>query len=366
MRKVKIAQICKRYLPTLGGIQSYVWRLTRDFKKNGIDSTVLTTNLDVDSSNPECGAKYFKVDFSFLGNPYSKALSRHLEKESYQIIFLHSHWFIPSFQAALYKKKVKMITVIHGAYPDKSSVFLRTILFFYKPFAQYVLDRSDKVIVLSECEKEKLVGIFKIKKNKIIILPNGIDLENYAHREKEKVILFTGRIVADKNPLILIKACAILQNKIKNFKFIFVGEIKRNYKQKLVKLASKLGLEKAIEFAGPFGLGQKYKLLEFYQRAAIFVSIGSWEGLPTRLLEAMQFEIPCITYSKNGLSDIIVDRQNGVIINKLDEKLLSEKLCELFSNREFAEKLGKEARKTVVSSYDWKDIFKKILLICDL
>ena len=101
-----------------------------------------------------------------------------------------------------------------------------------------------------------------------------------------------------------------------------------------------------------------------YKKSAVFTSLGSWEGLPTRLMEAMQFEVPCITFSADGRSELIQDGKNGFIINKLEEKLLAEKLIILLKNKRFAEKLGKNARQTIIDRFNWKNIFKEIWRTC--
>src|SRR3989344_205610 len=357
---MKIAQVTHNYLPHIGGIEFYVYRLTRDLEREGNFVNILTTDLNTEKQNREKNAIYFKAFPNFMRNPFSFGLLRHLLRESYNVIHIHSIWFLPGLISVLFRKKSKIITTIHGVYPDKTNLLLKTFLKIYKPLANFVLKKSDIIIVLSSSEKNKLVKIFSIDTNKVRVIPNGIDLGSPKKLKKEKIILFTGRIIHDKNPEVLIKATSIVNREYKHLSVIFVGPIELEYKIKLKKLINNLGLDSKVRFLPPLSINERNKLLEIYERSFVFVSLGDWEGLPTRLMEAMQFEVPCITYSSGGSSELIKDRHNGLVIHSLDEKLLASKIVYLLKNQRIARKLGKNARITVLKRFNWHIIFRDI------
>lgn len=363
---MKIAQVSHTYLPHLGGIEFYVKRLADDLKKQNIGVDVLTTDMDTSKDGRKEEAKYFKTSFSFMRNPFSLEMLKYLKNNSYDIIHVHNVWFLPSLESVILRRKAKIITTMHGVYPDNSNWKLRLFLNLYKPFAKYILNKSYQIIVLSNSEKEKLMSIFKINPEKIVVIPNGIQIQNYKRIKKDNIILFTGRIIPDKNPDLLIKAAGILNNKFKDFKIVFIGPIEERYKSELENIANKLNLTDKIVFIPSLdqsNLIQKKELMNFYKESKIFISIGSWEGLPTRSMEAMQFETPCITYSSGGSSELVIDNFNGFVISSLDEKLLVEKIYTLMTNKKLAEKFGKNARKTIKKDFDWEKLSEKILNI---
>jgi len=231
---MKVAQVCHVYLPHLGGLEYFVDRLHESLKKKGVISEIVTTDMKTPLEGRKSNAIYYKSLISYMGNPFSLALMNHFKKNRYDLIILHQIWFIPSFEALSFKKNAKTITVVHGVYPDKATKKQKFLLWLYKPIAKYVLKKSDHIIVQSNSEKDKLLKIFKINKNKVNVIYNGTVLEKNREKieSKERVILFTGRIIPDKNPDLLIKAGVLLSNKKYDFKIKFIGNIKRKLRQR--------------------------------------------------------------------------------------------------------------------------------------
>jgi glycosyltransferase involved in cell wall biosynthesis len=363
---MKIAQVSHNYLPHIGGIELYIKRLIDSLTKKGIQAEVLTTNMSTPETGRKTEAKYFKTSFAFMRNPFSLAFIKHLKKNNYDILHIHSVWFLHCIIAVYFRKNARIIATIHGVYPDDASLKLKFFLSLYKPFVKYILKRSEKVFVYSAIEEKKLQKIFNVSSEKIVVLPMAINIEKYEDQSKEQVILFTGRIIPDKNPELLIKAAALLNLKFKDFKLVFVGSIEERYKQELIDLSKRLEVKNEIKFVGqldPSVEQEKKELMRHYMTASVFVSLGSWEGQPTRLMEAMQFETPVIAFASGGTADFVADNKNGLVIDKLEEALLVEKLEKLLSDEDLATKLGEKARKTILQGYNWDNTFEKILAV---
>jgi 1,2-diacylglycerol 3-alpha-glucosyltransferase len=360
---MKTAQITHIYLPHIGGLEFYVKRLADSLNQDGIHTDVLTTNMNTQADGRKPEAKYFNSTFEYMRNPFSVDFMKFLKKNDYDILHLHSVWFLHSLLAVFFRKKARIISTIHGVYPDDSNFKIKIFLRLYKPFIKYVLNKSEVIFVYSLIEEEKLKRIFNIEPGKIRIAPMAIEIENYVDQPKEKMILFTGRIIPDKNPELLIKAVALMNSKFQDHTVAIVGLITENYKQELIELSKKVGLKNKLEFIGPFDPSietEKIELMNYYKRASAFVSLGSWEGQPTRLMEAMQFKTPVIAFAAGGTADFVSDNINGMIINQLDEKLLAQKLETLLSDKELSQRLGEEARRTILKEYSWDKTFEKI------
>ncbi|HEX9901331.1 MAG TPA: glycosyltransferase family 4 protein [Acidobacteriota bacterium] len=352
----------------MGGIELYVYRLTEDLQKLGKNVEVISTDLETPLKGRRKEAQYFKTSFSFMRNPFSFELMKYLKENRYDLFHLHNIWFIPSFLAALYRKDAKIITTLHGVYPDLTRFKHRYFLRMYKPLAKFILNKSNKIIVLSDSERNKLVKIFKINPGKIMVIPNGIRLSSYKPANKENIVLFSGRIIPDKNPEVLIKAAGILNKTFSDFKLVFIGPTHEKYKEGLVRLVKACRLEEKTTFLDPLNQSipaEKEKLINLYKKSYVFVSLGSWEGLPTRLMEAMQFEVPCVAYASGGSSELIRDNDNGLIIDRLDANLLADKLLLLFRDRKLAKRLGHKARLTIKHDFHWPKLSKKILDVYD-
>ncbi len=361
---MKVVQIAHNYLPHIGGIELYVFKLIKALHHLGVQVEVFTTDLDTPESNRRSEATYFSTSFSMMRNPFSLKMIRHLLKNSCDILHIHSVWFLPCLMAVLLRKKAKVITTVHGVFPDSASNLQKAALAIYKPCARFVLCKSDKVIVLSQSEKNRLMSIFEIPEERIRVIPNGILIEEYKSVEKDHSVLFTGRINQDKNPDLLIRAAARIRGQFPDMQLVFVGPVTDVYKAQLISLGASLGLSEQMRFVASLDQSvsaEKETLMDYYRRAMVFVALGSWEGLPTRLLEAMQFETPCLTYASGGASELIEDNRNGLVISTLDEVLLAERLALLLSDVSLRRRLGRNARITVLKNYDWNSIASEIL-----
>jgi len=177
-----------------------------------------------------------------------------------------------------------------------------------------------------------LVKIFKISPKKIEIIPPGIEVEKPSLKIQDKlrkkykllakkVILFTGRILPEKNPQLLIKALPKIKEEIKNIKIVFVGPVEKGFREKLLELAGENSQD--IIFAGPFHpIKEATTLANLYALSDVFVALGEWEGVPLRILEARAYGLP--------IAEGILNPEK--LAQKISEILISKKRPQYFRN----------------------------------
>lgn len=364
---MKIAQISHTYLPHVGGIEYYVHRLISHI--NGrYDIYILTSDMGRKKDDNMHKTIYFKSFPVLMRNPFLFGLIKHLWNNKYDIMHLHQIWFLPSLEAAILKKDSKIITTIHGVWPATSNYLTMIFLYLYKPFAQFVLNRSDIIVVLSKKEEDKLKKIFSVDTKKVHIITNGIypesadwskvkEVINKYKLHGKKIVFFTGRIIPDKNPEILLESIPEVMTKVDNVIYIITGPIDQNYRLHLEEIIEKY---RAKNFCIITGEVDRNELIALYKIASVFVSIGSWEGLPTRLLEAMYQECASIIYDYGSIADIITNDQDGIIIQKLDSRILANNIVILLQDDELNKKIGLNARQTVLDKYIWDKSAEKI------
>src|SRR5215217_1975444 len=151
---MRIAQVTHNYLPHIGGLEFYVKRVVDSLHKKGISSAVLTTDMDTSETARKQEAIYFKTWIAFMRNPVSTEYIRHMRRTNYDIIHLHSVWFLHSLPAVFFRKGARILATIHGVYPDNASWKLKLFLNLYKPFVRYVLKKSEKIFVYSRIEEQ--------------------------------------------------------------------------------------------------------------------------------------------------------------------------------------------------------------------
>ncbi|HPX48257.1 MAG TPA: glycosyltransferase, partial [Treponemataceae bacterium] len=105
------------------------------------------------------------------------------------------------------------------------------------------------------------------------------------------------------------------------------------------------------------GLCDAERVRELYGLAAVFVlpsvtaSDGDMEGQGLVLQEAQYCGIPVVSTLHNGIPDGVRDGITGFLVPEKNPELLAEKIIYLFSNEEFAARMGVEGRSFVASRY---------------
>ena len=116
-------------------------------------------------------------------------------------------------------------------------------------------------------------------------------------------------------------------------------------------------------------MGGITNLEEELPKASIYAYSSDFEGMPNSLLEAMALGLPCISTDCpcGGPAMLIKHEENGLLIPVGDENAMVESINRLIEDRDFAEQLGKEARKvSEVAGIDgiykqWKEYLESIV-----
>jgi len=252
--------------------------------------------------------------------------------------------------------------------------------FFEKRFAleKEIIKDSSLIISLSESEKKDLESIYGASKEKIAVIPGGVDLKELRPVLKEKarheinvskndfVVLFVGRLEWRKGAGTLISAAKMLKNEIPNLKVVIVGGKiygrQKNAKdckeyQRLLEKAEEEGIKDNVEFIGRIDHG---RLCFFYSAADAFVIPSYYEPFGLVALEGMACKVPVIASRVGGLQTTIDDGATGLLFKPRNALDLKEKILQIYKSKELAEKLSKNAYNKVIEQYSWKNIASKI------
>lgn len=142
-------------------------------------------------------------------------------------------------------------------------------------------------------------------------------------------MLFVGRVAPNKKHEDIIRIFYYYHRCINpNSKLYLVGSKQIPcYLSSLEELIAKLGLSDAVVFTGAVS---EAELLQYYQKAHIFLCMSEHEGFCVPLLEAMHFRIPIIAYDSTGVSDtlgdatVLVNRKNYIELAELINILVED------------------------------------------
>jgi len=170
--------------------------------------------------------------------------------------------------------------------------------------------------------------------------------------KKEKIILFVGRLHAEKGVHVLLNAFSELggENK-KDWRLIIVGPSAfkdggggDQYFKQLGELAKGIN----VEFTGP--VYNEEVLINYYAQASIFcypAQHGSGDAAPVAPREAMAYGCVPVVSELECFNDFIINAANGLKYNHMaadQPKALSEKLSFLINNNLMFEKMSEECK----------------------
>lgn len=202
-----------------------------------------------------------------------------------------------------------------------------------------LFSKSDLIVLLSwKFKKDFKLLDMDISKERIIAIPNPnsfpkqkLDLKN-----KKNIILFSGRLSPEKNPMALLKVWRCIYMKLPNWELWFVGDGDQNNFMR--EYISKNNLVR-VKLCG-----RTANMIDYYLQAKIICLTSYYEGWGMALTEGMQCGcVPVAFDSYASVSDIVDDGINGILITPFKLKNLSEALCKLANNNTLLEQYANAA-----------------------
>ncbi len=283
---------------------------------------------------------------------FSSAAYSWLLRHNYDIIEANP-WIsmIPvSFAARL--KRTRSTTVIHDLSSGKSDQwigFSRYAGFFEKILVRL---RFDGIICVSNNVRERLVKEYALKKEKISVFYDGVDIKFIdsvpAPKKAKGTICFVGRLIPHKHVDDLIDALRLVKRDIPSIKLKVIGG-----GQELASLrekAAKLNLGKNISFLGVI---PDKDLIKEVKGSQLLVLPSTREGFGIVLVEAFACRIPCIAYRSDGVVEVIDDSENGYLIGQRDVKTLASKIRLLLKDRKKLAAFASSGREKTERLFDW-------------
>lgn len=179
----------------------------------------------------------------------------------------------------------------------------------------------------------------KLRKKSEVIM-NQVDETFFAAHGPEDgaYVMTAGRLTAQKNQAMLIRAFAAIAPQVENELRIYgEGELRGE----LEELIASLGMEERIRLMGASG-----NMPEVLSKAGLFVLPSDYEGMPNALLEAMASGLCCISTDCpcGGPGAVIDDGISGRLIPVGDQSTLAGTMLELLRDKESIREMGEKAR----------------------
>jgi glycosyltransferase involved in cell wall biosynthesis len=381
---VKILQLCIRFPPAPGGAEVHALSISKELIARGHEVKVFTSDLYMEvpfkrMKNPDkmvsgIPVKRFKayslkkeMHYVFMPSMFNAVL-----KEKPDIIHSHSYGYFNTNVAAISRKTKHVPFVLTPHFHPPWSMWggdrRKSLRRFYdRMFGSRVLNTADRIIGVSEHEME-LMSEVGFDKNKIKVIPNGIDFEKFdpipsGSSFKEhysisgKMVLYAGRLASNKGLTHLINAIPDVLKEFKETTFVLIGEdegLKKNLKEQ----AESLGIEDSILFTGHIEDDELFR--SSYSASDVFVLPSEYEAFGIVLLEAMACKKPCVATRVGGVPEVIEHEKTGILVDYGDPKALSDSICKLLGDEKTSMEMGDNGRKRVKEKFTWSKVVDEL------
>lgn len=294
---------------------------------------------------------------------YVKALLKVLNIKRESIIHFHvasNGSFLRKYLLfKLIRKSNKKIVHIHGG--DFINYYKKSIKLI-KYFIDDMLENSYKIISVSQYMVSELEGEFENYKSKILKIYNGIELNNIHidYDEKEKKIVYLGKLAEYKGIYDLIRAIEYSKNDLKNegWKVIIAGDGD-------VDLVRELIIEKKIDnIVDVIGWIDGTDKFDMLKKSKILIIPSHVESFGISAIEAMAFGNAIIASNVGALPEIIQNGLNGFIVEKENHIEIAENIKKMiyndtiikdmcYKNKKYSKQFSKEQMiEKIIEVYD--------------
>lgn len=193
------------------------------------------------------------------------------------------------------------------------------------------------------------------------VIHNGIDVKRYMPLKKEREISdqfhigIIGRLDWWKGHDYFIKALPLIIQQFPNIRASIVGAVSKSdnyirnqqYQQSLEELVASLGLEDKVIFTG-----HRDDIPDIIADLDILVHASSRpEPFGLVIIEGMACGKPVVATAAGGVTEIIEDNKNGVLVPCEDSRAIAKAVVGLMADREKAARIGAAGNKTVVEKF---------------
>ncbi|MDD5680899.1 MAG: glycosyltransferase family 4 protein [Candidatus Omnitrophica bacterium] len=227
---------------------------------------------------------------------------------------------------------------------------------------------ADRVIAVSNAMKNEITWMYNLPDWKASVIYNGVSHRNYdgwidpagVRRQygigpMDPMIMFSGRMVYQKGPDLLVEAIPHVLRYYGNAKFVFVGDGEMRWG--IERRANQIGVGHAARF---LGFINGWRLADLYKATDCVCVPSRNEPFGIVILEAWSAGKPVVASSNGGPAEIIWHDVNGFKIYPNPDSV-AWGIGTLFSDFEHARWMGRNGRVAVETAFNWDIIADQVL-----
>ena len=362
MRKVKILHIAQA---GAGGVERFVRLLISNLDRSKFENYLICAE-DYSADNYVNYVEEFiplkmKRNLSFKDFLFILEIRKLIKRINPDIVYAHSSKAGVIARLADIGLKNKIIYNPHGwAFNMNGSRYKRLFYAFIEKVCSCL---CDKIVCVSDSEKMSALKWHICKDNKIKVIYNGIDVDDYKKRnylsskndlkipENSYVVGMVGRVAEQKAPEVFVETARIVKQKIDNAFFVIVGD--GPLIEKIKELIERYKLTNFFLVTG-----WKEDPIEYARYFDVSCLLSRWEAFGLVLAEYMMIKSPIVATNVDAIPNLIKDNENGLLICKDNYKEAADAICKLHENANLVKQLTDHAYSDLLKRFDIKLVIK--------
>jgi len=365
----RICFLSPRFYPFTGGVEVFSYQLTRRLVEKGYEVEVLTSDFESQPGPDEVeGIRVFRYRIPFFA--FRTPIIPHIPLRlfSHDSDLIHTISTYPTLtDLTLLTGKIlnRPLVVTHQLDGGAEGWLGRAATSLYhQTIASPLIGSADRIVATSHSYAETSPILSPIIE-RVEVIPNGVDekafnpevdgeeIINRYSLEDSRNILFVGRLVPYKGVEYLLSAIKILREGHPDIRLLLVGD--GELRGELTRQAEAERILGSVDFVGRI---PNTELPPFYASSEIVVlpSISRLEAFGIALIEAMACGKPVVASSIPGVREVVRDGVTGYLTPPRNPEALAEAISKLIQDKDLAQKMGREGRRTVEERYTWEKV----------
>ena len=355
-RKIRILHVAQ----AAGGVDRYIRMLLKYLDKEKFENILVCSQDFHEDDYKELVAHFEQIDMCRAIGSNDLRATKNVRKLIKQycpdIVYAHSSKAGAIARMADIGIKNYCIYNPHGwAFNMKCSNKKKMVYTFIERIASHF---CDKIICISDAEKQSALKMKICKENKLQVIFNGVDVEAYENglrgevkRKDMKIpedvfiVGMVGRICPQKAPDIFIKMAKLVKDQVSNAHFIIVGNGEQE--REIRKYAEDNKFSDNLHITGWVNNPMNY--VELFDVACL---LSRWEGFGLVLPEYMMAGKPIVASKVDAIPDIVKNGENGLLVEVDDAIGASKAVLQIYQDDRLKERLIAREKEDVRSKFN--------------
>ena len=367
-----------------GGMQLYIRALSRELGRRGMSVDVYTRRTDPALPTVVSFGANARVIHLEAGEPapldknavfellpeFVCNVQRFQRAEELTYHFIHSHYWLSGWVGNLLARRwdVPHLTMFHTLARVKN----RHLADESEPKDRIdaetrIVGAVDRIIVASEHERQALVELYGGRRERIVVIPGGVDLELFRPVDRAEarsalglsgeVLLSVGRMDPIKGLDLLMRAVGLLRHRPNLTLVVVGGSGTEDEHRRSRELVHQLSIGDRVQFRGSV---PQEELPRYYSAADLCIMPSRYESFGLAAVESLACGTPVVGSHVGGLPTIIHDGENGLLVRWRTAETFAVRIESLLDDPARLRALAARARPSVLH-FGWGAVAGRVL-----